>query len=275
MKHKVAVSSSLLVVALACGQAIAVETLVVNRGLPIINLNNVAGADRSNVSWAWPYTDPYWFSGDTFSLTEPAQGGNWTIDTIRTWSPAIPVDSGDLGAVYFWISLYGKVGGVEGPFEIKSEGGITGNSSDNPNIKLTHVYYDAAGNPSYQDKDGAYWEIWQVDFTNLNWVVPPSAQIQFGVDALGLDAWYSHASNASLGGVPADGADNLLWYFNADGTAMPCNSGSPNPAYPDACVWDKPSDINVQVFAHAPEPSALWLALAGLPGLYGVRRRWA
>lgn len=282
MKHRVAVYGILLVLGMACGPAGAVETLLVDRGLPNANLNSASGVLRSNVSWNWPYDDPpfpYRISGDTFVLPTPTEGYNWTVDTIRTWSPAIPIDSTDsLGDIYFWIMLYGKVAGLDGALEIKSEGGITGNSSDNPDIKLTHVYYDAAGNPSYEGQDGAYWQIWQIDFTNLNWVVPPSEQIQFGVDALGSDYWYNHASNAGLGGVPAQGADGSIWYFSATGdlpAAIPCDSNYPDGENSIACQWDKSSDINVQVYGHAPEPGALWLTLAGLFGLHGVRRRWA
>lgn len=270
-----AVMTSLLAVALACDPAGAVETII-DRGLPVENLNNAAGVMRSNVSWTGP--DDGWFSGDTFVMPDLPPGTNWTIETIRIWSPAIPVNSGlKLADIYHSITLYGKQAGTGSgdPFPQLASGTIVDNTSDNPNIVFTPVYYDTAGTTSYQGENGEFWQIWQVDFTNLNWVVPPSAQIQFGVDAAAVsvtDFWYNHASNAANGGVPADGADGKLWYFNAfDSTEVPCVSteGGENA---DLCPWDKPSDINVQVFGRAPEPSAASLALIGLFGLYGVRR---
>lgn len=59
--------------------------LLVDRGLPTANLNNAAGADRANVSWAFTeYTSPdYWVVGDTFANTSSQ---NWAISTIRLWT---------------------------------------------------------------------------------------------------------------------------------------------------------------------------------------------
>jgi len=61
------------------------DTLLVDRGLPTANLNNAAGADRSNVGWGYANYDN-WFTGDDFTLA--AVDGQWRIDTIRTWAYA-------------------------------------------------------------------------------------------------------------------------------------------------------------------------------------------
>src|SRR3990170_1503859 len=63
----------------------ASAALLLDRGLPTANLNNAAGASRSNVAWLFTgYTSgDYWLVGDTFTNTS-AQ--TWSIDTIRVWS---------------------------------------------------------------------------------------------------------------------------------------------------------------------------------------------
>ncbi|HEY5082878.1 MAG TPA: hypothetical protein VII48_00025, partial [Rhizomicrobium sp.] len=53
-------------------QIAAASVLVVDRGLPTDNLNDAAGANRSNVAWA---DDPVpYFYGDTFTLPTGAAG---------------------------------------------------------------------------------------------------------------------------------------------------------------------------------------------------------
>ena len=57
----------LIAVALLAGPMAANAALLVDRGLPTTNLNNAAGANRSNVSWVFSgYTSAdYWLVGDT------------------------------------------------------------------------------------------------------------------------------------------------------------------------------------------------------------------
>ena len=75
------------VLALLCaGATVNASVLLVDRGLPTANLNNDAGADRSNVAWVFNgYTSStdYWLVGDTFKNTS-AQ--TWSINTIQLWS---------------------------------------------------------------------------------------------------------------------------------------------------------------------------------------------
>ena len=70
---------------LLAGSLPAGATLLVDRGLPTDNLNNAAGADRSNVAWTFTQYTPsdYWLVGDTFQNTSSS---TWTINTIRLWS---------------------------------------------------------------------------------------------------------------------------------------------------------------------------------------------
>src|SRR5262249_46495128 len=67
---------------LAAPQLASASLVVVDRGLPVANLNRPPGASRSNVAWAVdPPPNSY---GDTFTLSGGA-GAVYAIDTIRTW----------------------------------------------------------------------------------------------------------------------------------------------------------------------------------------------
>ena len=74
--RRICVATSSLVVAgivllASAGGALASGgSLVVDRGLPTANLNNAAGADRSNVAWS---NGNDWVSGDSFTV-----GSAWT-----------------------------------------------------------------------------------------------------------------------------------------------------------------------------------------------------
>ncbi len=55
--------------------------------------------------------------------------------------------------------------------------------------------------------------------------------------------WYNHASNASLSGARQDGAEGVMLLFDAAGRSEGVFNAEGN-------GWDKPANINVQVFAH-------------------------
>src|SRR5579871_1477718 len=74
--------NSILTVCLLALPALAADpVLVVDRGLPQSNLNDAAGASRSNVRWGW---HDHGFLGDDFTIGAP--GEHWVIDAIRTWA---------------------------------------------------------------------------------------------------------------------------------------------------------------------------------------------
>jgi len=271
--------------AVAAGPVQATADLVVDRGLPIYdsttpNLN--AGGARSNISWGgYTIVDESWISGDIFAMPDLPAGQQWTIDTIRIWSPAIPRDGGGtLGDFYSSITLYADLYSELGntALSLRSTGSISGNvSGNNPNIKFTRVSYQGASGDDvdYLGQDANWYQLWQVDFTNLGWVVPPSEWIQFGVDAAANTQlpWVNHASNAEFSNNPtqqdADGYFTYISMLNALGNSYDCESGTD-----PECVWTKPSDINVQVFA-TPAPGSLALALIGLLGLSAARPLWS
>jgi len=222
------------------------STLVVDRGLPQINLNNSSGPVRSNVRWGW---NDHGFLGDSFTVGRA--GERWVIDSIRTW--AVPGSAGQqpnqLGDFYQDIRLYfGKPTGDLTPLRAAS---LTAGSNDtgSPDIQITDA--SQGGAPLYDDF-GTSLRVWQVDFSNLNLVVEGGVAYHFGVWGSGRPVpgsegksyeWFNHASNAALSGAAQDSADNVMLLFDAGGRYQ----GTFNT---NGSGWDKSSDINVQVFAH-------------------------
>jgi len=230
--------------------------LLVDRGLPTINLNNAAGASRSNV--AWTFTNPNWGVGDDFIVDG---NGTFKVDTLRTWV------IGDYANTSF--TLWG--GDLASPLSTKSTSGT-----------LQQVTY--ANGDSYQGSGGGFINIFELEFTNLNWLVNGGDLYNFGVTGKDSSGNYqqisTHASNAALGGSPAAGADGILLEFNADGptTAYPNNfywwASNYGPEWPTYNSWDKVSDLNVQIEGTpVPEPGTFMLFGLGLASLGALVRR--
>jgi hypothetical protein len=222
------------------------SVLVVDRGLPRVNVNNASGAARSNVRWGW---HDQGFLGDDFSIGAP--GEHWVIDSIRTW--AVPgngsTQPGHLGDFYQDLRLY--VGGADADLSpvatAQLSAGTDGTSS--PSVRISDV---STGDGLMYDDFGASLRIWQVEFANLGIPVDGAAKYRFGVWGMGRAIpgtdgktymWFNHASNAQLSGSRHDGADGQMLLFDAGGRAKGGFSADGN-------GWDKSADINVQVFAH-------------------------
>ncbi|PWT98669.1 MAG: hypothetical protein C5B51_28805 [Terriglobia bacterium] len=220
--------------------------LVVDRGLPQANINNVAGAARSNVRW---HNDEQGFLGDDFTIGN--RGEKWVIDSIRTWTvPGLhELDPDHLGDFFQDVRLYVGTSGAgltpRGAAALSQGTDETGDA----NIRVSDA--TAAGAPLYDDFGKAL-RVWQIDFTGLHIVVDGGIRYGFGVWGMGRPIpgadsktyqWFNHASNASLSGARQDGADGAMLLFDASGKAEGSFDGQGN-------GWDKSSDINVQVFAH-------------------------
>jgi hypothetical protein len=232
--------------ALASGVWAADSTLVVDRSLPQGNLNNVSGAARSNVRWAWGDSG---FMGDRFTIG--ASGEKWVIDSIRTW--AVPgLEEGDpdhLSDFYEDVRLYFGLNGSDLSPMVSATLSSGSDETSSPNVRLSEA--TKTGTPLY-DNFGKFLRVWQIDFTNLNLAVEGGTPYAFGVWGQGREMpesdgkgymWFNHASNAPLSEAREDGADGIMLLFDGSGKAEGEFTGQGH-------GWDKNSDINVQVFAH-------------------------
>lgn len=244
------VGAAVLALAGLAGVTSANATMLVDRGLPTTNLNNSAGANRSNVAWLFGGSPAdYWMVGDTFTNTGSQ---TWAIDTIRLWTV------GTTGTAALW-------GGTDGStIGLVSGSGVISNAA----------YADLS---SYQGSSGRYIDMHQIDFA-VSILLAPGQTYDFFLDGTGNGNYvvpFVHASNAALSGPPQDGANGLMFYANVlGGTFDPLSVGTWNSSDP-GWGWDKPSDVNVQAFGTTtvPEPPTLALFGLGLAGLAFSRRR--
>lgn len=228
-------------------------TLLFDRGLPVDNLNNAAGAQRCNVAWAYPSNSPspatYCLPGDDFIITG---SGGYRLTTIRLWTV-----SKDWGLV-LW-----------GGEEIKSLQQLS------TTFISTEVTYN--NGESYQGSSGSYRKLYQIDF-KVDWLVQGGKKYLFFLDGpftlynpenpgLGYDNAYLHATAKDSCGSCQEGANNqLLWLLMEGGNPLEvyCSESKD--------FWNKCTDINVQILgSHVPLPSTL-LLLSSLLSLAGIRK---
>ena len=257
--------------ALGVSADVQASTLVVDRGLPEKNLNNAAGGNRSNVAWGF---NGAFHSGDTFSL--PSTGNpslpSWRVDKLTTWFVSgSPQDNFQLDSRFSEISLFlGTDNGAGASIDRVANSSITGNAAGAANVTITPVTY--SGGQNYQGSGGGDIQLWQVDFTDLGSF--SAGDYAFSVAGLPEDdPFFNHASNAALGGVTADGADDQYAWFSGSAADSSLTLGGFFDSNGNG--WDKSSDINVQVYASpVPLPAAAWLLLTALGGLgFAARRR--
>jgi hypothetical protein len=231
---------------LASGVWAADSILVVDRGLPQANLNNVSGAARSNVRWA---SGDSGFLGDHFTIG--SAGEKWVIDSIRTW--AVPglgdLDPDHLGDFYKDVRLY--FGRSDGDLTPTLATTLTAGTDETSNADIQISEATKAGTPLYDDF-GTFLRVWQLDFTNLHMTVEGGISYGFGVWGMGREIpgrdgeeymWFNHASNAPLSAAREDGADGVMLLFDGAGKAAGEFKAQGN-------GWDKNANINIQVFAH-------------------------
>lgn len=241
--------------------------VLVDRGLPTDNLNNASGASRSNVTWGFAGD---FSSGDTFTLSMDSQ-----IDSVTTWfttGSADPQDNFQLDSRFSDVSLY--IGSASGTTVDKvATSGISGNAATGPNVSVNKVTY--AGGENYEGTTGSQIQLWEVVFTDLGDFAAGDYLFSVYGTSVGNDIWFNHASNAALGGVPADGADDLYGFFEGAAGGPSLEFGSLFSSQGNG--WDKASDINILVegtaaAAPVPLPASGLLIVAGIAG-FGVLRR--
>ena len=238
------------------GIASASPVMLFDRGLPTANLNNAAGANRSNVEWAF-FADPStpadrYLVGDDFTI---GGAGNYLVSTLRVWSSS----STDLS---LWF-------GPEGGSIVHLIGAPT----------VTAVTY--ANGSGYQGNSGNFGQLFQIDFS-LDQVLSGTTTYQFFLDGpmepaggappyTDINNAFLHSSNAALSGSTQQLADNLMLYGGSLGTGTP-DIGTWSPLADGA--WDKTSDANVQIFGEqVPEPASLVLLGSGLIGVARTMRK--
>ena len=243
-------ASVLVLLALSVARPVRAE-LLFDRGLPFKNINHEAGEGRSNVRWTAGFDNQNFYSDD-FSIGE--LGERYRVDHIRTWVvlgyreddlPAEPNEVGD------WFSEVRLLGGLPADehLSVLASGTLTVGSSvvSNPEIKLSRVTYPNAAGSDYHNF-GRDITVWQLDFYDLNWVVDGGQRHNFSVQGMGrpldgrdyLHRWYNHATSAQYRASPQQGADNLMLVFSNEGEFVRVAEAEEN--------WDKPSDIDIQIF---------------------------
>jgi hypothetical protein len=235
---------SMGVLLLSSSLQLSASTILLDRGLPTDNLNNAAGANRSNVAWAFTqYTSPdYWLVGDTFTNTSSQ---TWTINSIRLWT----VGQTDTAI-------------LRGGFAGSTIGVISDATYADPSSSL------------YQGSSGSFIPMHQIDFT-VNITLGAGQTYDFFLDGSGSEAGivvpFVHASNAALSGSPQDGADNLMLYANVLNGSVDAGSVGAWTSLGDG--WDKPSDVNVQVFGSVPEGGSTVAMLGSVLVVLALLRR--
>jgi len=259
---------------------------IIDRGLPDAGtVNNIAGVNRSNVNWAFPFTSPPPFlGGDSFVL--PSNPAGYAINSIMVWI----VSATDPSTAFSNFTLYG--GDASNPAAF----GIIPTLSSS----LSRVYYPGVGNVndtcrtglgvSYQNQSANCEAIYSVNFS-LNLILGGGTTFNFAVGAnslLGLcqastpgNCLALHASNAATSVTVQQGSNGKILVFDptdfGPGTQGPAIFDSaPCPVVgSDICGgFDKSSDINVVVEGSlVPEPSTYGLVLLSVGAMYWRRLR--
>lgn len=250
-KKQFVAAACILALAGVCSSAAFASALLFDRGLPTANLNNAAGASRSNVAWADNVATTVSI-GDNFTLT-----GASTVNDIRVW---VISSSANLAANAFQLSLGTDAGAAT----------VVSNISSSTSVVST-TYIDGS---QYQGSSGRYLNIYQVDFGSLALALG-AGTYAFGVSGVtdpgyapALTTPFLSASNGPLSGSTQMGDDGVVYGFTAAG-AMDVANGYP---WNSIGGWDKTSDINVQVFG-VPEPTSMALVGIALFGVAAMRRR--
>ena len=244
---KLAISASFIGVFVTSSFA---DVVLFQRGLPVQNLNNAAGLNRSNVGplngdFGPGFGGPY-ILGDDFSLPTSSVIHNlsvWVIGNALNSAPVAPTTE------FTSITLYGG----------NDQTALTALSSA---YTATRVQY--TGGLDFQSTtNGFFYPIYQITFSGLTWNVFGNTLYNFAIGAVpvGNNTLALHASNAALSGGTQTGADNsFLFFLNNPPIATFASDASSVFNFP------KGADANVLIAGAVvitPEPSTLGLLALG------------
>jgi hypothetical protein len=234
---RLSIAALIALIALAVAPvAYADPVTLVDRGLPGANLNNAAGADRSNGMWLtgmYTATD-YWLIGDTFTNTSSS---TWNITTITLWT------IGSFSTASVW-------GGTDTEIGLASTG-----------YTATAAHYP--GGEDYQGGFGEYYSLTRLDFA-VDITLGAGQTYNFFLNGTGNGTYgipFVSASNAGLSGTPQEGADNSYLYGHiVNGIWVPGDQFSWDS---NGHGWDKSSDVNVIVTGTVPDGGTSATLLGG------------
>ena len=243
-------SAFVAVLGLAITTLSARAELLFDRGLPTLNLNLAAGANRANIAWADSEATAapleYWLPGDNFTLSG---SGPFLVNTIRVWTIG---NSNNLSLL----------------------GGLGGGIIDSLSTTYTATPVTYSGATTYENTAGAFIDLYQVDFT-VNLTLDAGQTYNFFVSGpwtfVATDDFRNtplHSSNGALSGSPQQGADGTFLWLHVDGADQVVETWQTGTGLGTSgfgAGWDKNSDGDVQVFgAQVPEPSSVALLSCSL-----------
>ena len=221
--------------------------VIFERALPTANLNNAAGADRSNIAWA--PGDSSYILGDDFTLASDS-----VINSFSVWEVS---NNGSPSTEFGSLSLY--VGADDGGV------GALSLISSSYTSSLVSGY-------QYQGSSGTFYDVYEITFSGLDLSAAGGVLYDFGIGATpGTESsLFLHGSNAALSGSTQDGADGFyLGYTGPPYSLFYVIDSNGN-------GWDKSSDINVEIDGSAvPEPATFGLLAMSAGALLLLRRRRA
>ena len=258
---------------------------LIDRGLPDAGtVNNIAGATRSNVTWAFPDAgQPPFVGGDSFVL--PSGPAAYSISSIMVF-----ITSATAPATAFSnFTLYGGLASNPAAFGIIPTLSTT----------LARVYYPGVGNVAdtcrtasgvdYQNQSGTCEAIYSVSFA-LNLIVNAGSTFNFAVGANSLlgpcnsanpgNCLFLHASNAATSVTPQQGSNDKILVWDpldlAGGNFIFDSAPCPVVGANICGGFNRSTDINVIVSGTAipiPEPSTYGLVLLSAGVIYWRRLR--
>jgi len=234
--HKKLLALAVMLMTISFGVAIAQAVTLVDRGLPIANLNSDIGGSNASFGFQSPL-----IAGDTFSIGN--SGETYNLTSISIWvvgEPSTPT------------SLFG------------------GYTADPGGIKQisTTVLSDSVVTYAGGIGNASGFAIHKVDF-QVNMPISGGKGYYFFVngspDDFG-DTPYVHGANRLLAGSLQEGSDDKFYVYDTQTGAIFVE----NPA---GGLWDKGADLNVLVSGtKVPEPSVVLLIGFGLAGLAASRK---